>query len=211
MATRESPEGRAQTKATMVGIMPNQYPDVGKVLRLSRDEVDKLFDLLYEQADRSSKMHPDDAASVARIAQTEKEELVSLLGSKYAKWVEYRTEVPTRRHVKDLTAALDAAGFPLSDAQNNSLIKTLVAEERRNRQLREATQTQTSSDLSAQFYRFTPEASRDLHDAAAGYLTPQQMETYSQVLERASNKEAATRTMLLNAQKRVEALRQGQP
>lgn len=213
IATRPSPESNAQFKAFMIGAMPNQYPDVGKVLGLSRDEVDELFDLLYEQAKRSSEMDPmSDAASVARMTQTAKDELVSLLGSKYAKWEEYRAELPTRQHLKDLTAALDAAGTTLSDAQNNSLIQALVAEERRNSQFHEATQRQTPSDrpMLTQFYRFTPEANRNLLNAAAAYLTPQQMETYSQVLERASAQEAAARSMLIQAQKNAEAARQGQ-
>jgi hypothetical protein len=213
IATRRSPESMARVKTSMIGMMSNDFPDVGKVLGLSRDEVDQLFDLLYEQAKRSSEMDPmSDAASVARMTQTAKDELVSLLGSKYAKWEEYRTELPTRRHVKDLTVALDAAGTPLSDEQSNFLIPTLVAEERRNSQFHEATHRQTSSDrpMPAQFNRFTPEANRNLLNAAAAYLTPQQMETYSQVLERASIQETTVRNGLNEAQKYAEAVRQGQ-
>jgi hypothetical protein len=204
--THSSPERSAQTKAVMVAIMYNDYPDVGKVLGLARAEVDKLLDLLYEQAKRSSTMDRDgkDAALGARLRQTEKDELSSLLGSKYARWEEYRAEVPTRQHVKDLNAALSAAGTPLSDAQNTSLIKALVAEERRN--------SQTSSDrpIAAKFYRFTPEANQNLLSAAAAYLTPEQMEIYRQVLERASNQETLLRNTLIQSQRNAEA-RRGQP
>lgn len=204
LQTRRSPEAAARVKAVMVANMSNQYPDVGKVLGLSRDEVDQLLALLYDQADRDANVIPiDDVPSVARLAQKSKEELMSLLGSKYATWEEYKAEVPTRQHVRDMMAALDAAGTPLSDAKKNSLIQMLVAEERRN--------SQTSSDrpLPAKFYRFTPEANRNLLNAASAYLTPQQMETYGQVLERASNQETANRKLLMSAQKNAEAVRQG--
>lgn len=44
----------------------------------------------------------------------------ALLGSKYDKGQEYRKELPTRRIVKNLTAALDAAGTPLSEERADS-------------------------------------------------------------------------------------------
>lgn len=214
MATPRSPERNAQIKATMVGAMPNEYPDVGEVLGLSRDEVDKLFGLLYDQADRRSKMDPmgRDAALGVHLEQTEKDELASLLGSKHAQWEEYKIEVPTRRHVRDLGAALDAAGTSLSDAQKNSLIQALVVEEKRNSQSREARPSQASSErpMLGSFYRFTPEANQSRFSAALGILTPQQMETYSQMLERASVQEAAARSRLNEAQKYAETLRRGQ-
>lgn len=206
LRARPSPEANARIKAGMIANMSNQYPDLGKVLGLSRDEVDKLLDLLYEQADRDSNVVPiNDVPSVARLAQKSKEELVSLLGSKYAKWEEYKAEMPTRQHVRDLMAALNAAGAPLSEAQKNSLIQALVAEERRN------SQTSSERPLPAKLYRFTPEASRNLRDAASGYLTPQQMTTYSQVLERASTQETVLRNRMLPLVEKGQAARQGQP
>lgn len=56
-------------------------------------------------------------------------------------------------------ACIDAAGTPLSGAQSKSLIHALVAEE-----------------------------GHDLNPSSA-HLTPQQMKTYSQVLQRASSTE----------------------
>lgn len=195
LQTRFSPEAAARVKASMTAHMSGEYPDVGKVLGLSRDEVDQLLALLYDQAARDANVVPrDDVPSVARLAQKSKEELMSLLGSKYAKWEEYKAEVPTRQHVRDMAAALDAAGTPLSDAQKNSLIQTLADEERRNSQM------SSNQPLPPKFYRFTPEAKRNLLSAASVYLTPQQMETYSQVLERASNQETTVRNRLLSLQ-----------
>jgi hypothetical protein len=207
-AMQSSPEFRAQTKATMIRTISNQYPDVGKVLGLSRDEVDQLFDLLYQQAQPRTPDQTSDAVSVARMQQAAQDELVSLLGSKYAKWEEYKTEAPTRRHVNDLNAALDAAGTPLTEAQNNALIQALVAEERRNSQM------PGDRPIPGNYYRFTPEATRNLLNASSAYLTPQQMETYRQVLERASNQETRSRNVmngLISRDPRIlESLRGGQ-
>jgi len=172
-----SPEINAQYKAFQKRNIANRYPDVGVVLGLSSDEVDQLIDLLFKQADFSS----GDVATDRRLQQAAKDEMVSLLGSKYAKWEEYKTEARTREHVKDLSAALDAAGTPLTDAQRNALIPALVAAERRNSQMT------SDHPMPARNYRFSPEATRNLLNASSAYLTPQQMETYRQVLDRASN------------------------
>ena len=206
-ATRRSPELNARLKASMMRAISTQYPDVGKVLGLSSDEVDQLLDLLYKQADRitSDPLRDRDAESVARMQQAEKDELASLLGSKYAKWEEYKTEAPTREHVKDLSAALNAAGTPLTDAQNDSLIQALVAEDRRNSQMN------SDRPIPAKFYRFTPEATQNLLNASSAYLTPQQMETYRQVLERASNQETEFRRARIQLEETMEARRRGQP
>jgi uncharacterized membrane protein len=184
------PESKAQAKSRATsGDMPSQYPDVGQALGLSRDEVDQLFDLLYEQSQR--RVSSDDPVAAARMTQTAKDELVSLLGSKYPKWEEYNSELPMRRHVKDLTVVLDAAGTPLSDAQKKPLLQALAAAETRNRELYEAAHPTPSNGTSmAGFYRYTPEATANLLNAASAYLTPQQMEAYRQLLERASNREA---------------------
>jgi hypothetical protein len=198
------PEINAQIKALEKRRIADRYPDLGVVLGLSSDEVDQLIDLLYRQADFSS----GDLATDRRMQQAAKDEMVSMLGSKYAKWEEYKAETPTRLHVKDLSAALDAAGAPLTNAQHNALIKALAAEERRNREL------PGDHPVPGQSYRFAPEATRNLLNASSAYLTPQQMETYRQVLERASNQEASIRNVIDSALSRdpriQESLRGGQ-
>lgn len=202
-AFQNSPEGIAAIKAGRMRTISNRYPDVGEVLELSRDEIDQLIDLLYR-----AEFSTGDAVSVARMQQAAKDELVSLLGSKYARWEEYKTEAPTRLHVKDLSAALDATGAPLTEAQHNALIKALAAEERRNSEI------SSGSPIPGQYSRFTPEATRNLLNASSAYLTPQQMETYRQVLERASNQETRSRNVLNDMMSRdpriMEALRGGQ-
>jgi len=66
-----------------------------------------------------------------------------------------------------------------------------------------------------QYSRFTPEATRNLLNASSAYLTPQQMETYRQVLERASSQEATGRNVMNDVISRnpqiLERLRGSQP
>jgi hypothetical protein len=215
-ATIASPESVARSKVSFKAQLPTQYPDVGKVLGLSPEEVDRLYELLAEQnanRQRAMGMPAGDGgpSALARTMQEQQSELQSLLGSKYPKWQEYNTELPTRRQVKDLAAVLGSAGAPLGDAQSNSLIPVLAAVEKRNTQERMAMVQPGQASLGSTMTRYSPEANQKLLDAAAPHLTPQQLESYRQMLERQSSQESSMRNMLLDAQKRVEATRQGQP
>lgn len=200
--TDVSPENTARVKTVLVASMHNEYPDVGKVLDLSRDEVDRLFDLLYKQS----------FGSIEARGSSAEDELEELLGSKYEKWQEYKTELPTRRQVRDLAAVLDSAGSPLTDSQRNSLIPALVDAERRNSQARAvATETGSLDEVISRLSRFTPEANRYRLDTAAAHLTPQQLESYQQVLDRATIQETKLRNLTIQARKDAEAARRSQP
>lgn len=200
--TDVSAEKTARVKTVLVASMYNEYPDVGKVLDLSRDEVDRLFDLLYKQS----------FGSIEARGSSAEDELEELLGSKYEKWQEYKTELPTRRQVRDLAAVLDSAGSPLSDSQRNSLIPALVDAERRNSQARAvATETGSLDEVISRLSRFTPEANRYRLDTAAAHLTPQQLESYQQVLDRATIQETNLRNITIQARKDAEAARRSQP
>jgi len=207
IATRGSPESRAQVKAAMMSMMVHQYPDLGRVLGISRDQVDRLLDVFYEQRNRRSGIDTHDAAAMARVAQADREELRTLLGSKYAKWEEYSKDLLTRRQVRDLAVALNSAGTPLTDAQVDSLIPAVAAAERRNV---EDLPNMPAEDRPSSFLRYSPEGNRRILDAAAAYLTPQQQESYSQVLERALIQEVALRQGVYKAQREAEQSRQGQ-
>ena len=159
--------------------MPIEYPDVGKALGLSPDEVGRLYDLL--------------------TAKANEDELASLLGSKYEKWQKYTTELLPRRQVSDLAAVLIAAGAPLSDAQRDSLLPAVVAAERSNSQERAAKFGEGSRSFVIS--RFSPEANQKILDAAAAHLTPQQLESYRQLLERGSSMQNRLQGAMLGAQK----------
>jgi hypothetical protein len=195
----QSPEGIADAKIFQRGKMPTEYPDVGKVVGLSPDEVTRLYDLLTEQAVRQLTLDTSVPGSLDAHAQSERNELASLLGSKYEKWQKYTTELPTRRQMRDLAAVLSAAGTPLSDAQLDLLIPAAVAADETNTQERAAKFGRRSKSFALS--RYSPEANQKMLSAVAGYLTPQQLESYRQMLERASGMESRFRDSLLGAQK----------
>ena len=209
-----SPENRARTSKLMRAMLPTQYPDVGKVLGLSPEQVEQLFDLLARQQDEQSNLfrdRPEDPAAMQATAQkalaqrqASEAELASMLGSKYPQWQQYQQELPTRRQVSDLGTALNAGGMPLSDAQSKPLIAALVVEQKRISQEAAAT-AQRGTGISAAMSRYTPENNQRMLDAASAYLTPQQLQAYQQMLERQGNMERSLRGTLEQAQAAQQA------
>lgn len=207
-ANMGSPESIARTRALQRAQMPAQYPDVGKALGLSPQEVEKLFDLLADQSAERSRIvagnRPDTGPqALGNQMSQEQTQLADLLGDKFSQWKEYNTQLPTRRQVKDLGAVLTAAGAPLTEAQAGSLIPAVTAAEKEN--TRQRMPQSGPASLLASMNRFSPEANQRILDAAAPHLTPQQLDAYRQMLERQAAQERAMRDSLLEAQKRVEA------
>jgi len=140
-ATMASPENLERMKIFFRAQLPGQYPDIGKALGLSPQEVDRLFDLLTKQnTDRERVFNAPQGSdenspqALARERNGEQDELASLLGGKYQQWKQYNGELPSRRQLQDLGAVLGTGGTPLSDAQVASLIPALTAVEKQNTQ-----------------------------------------------------------------------------
>jgi hypothetical protein len=212
-ATMASPENQERARALFRSQLPVQYPDVGKALGLSPEEVERLFDMLAKQnAERSRAISgngPDTGAqALARQMAGEQAELASVLGDKFDRWKEYNTQLPTRRQLKDLGAVLNASGAPLTDAQANSLIPALASVEKETTQQR-MSQAPQQGGL-AVLNRYTPEANQRLVDAAAPHLTPQQLEAYRQMLDREAARQRALLGPLMDAQKAMEAQRKSE-
>lgn len=172
-----SPENLERARVLDRARAPSQYPGVGQALGLSPEEEDRLYDLLARQQATALQHVADYASSgesrsqyAARIARENEAEVASLLGSKYAQWKEYKDELPSRRQVIDLEAVLRASSTPLSDAQARALIPVLALARK--------------SSLQRGGPQYSPENRQALVDAASGYLTPEQLDAYSQMLDR---------------------------
>jgi hypothetical protein len=202
-----SPEAQARTRATRRALMVQQYPDIGKELNLSEQEVSKFFDLLAQQetnlaADVLGGGPTDPASLQARMAKRQADqlaneaELKTTLGSKYPQWQEYKETLPTRRQVTDLRAVLSASGSSLSDAQARPLITALAAEQKRIEQ--EARESAMSGNRPAlpMLQQYSPENTKRVVDAAAPYLNPQQLESFRQMREREANSRRAMQSQL---------------
>jgi hypothetical protein len=176
-ARLDSPENMERVRLLDRARVPQKYPDVGRVLGLSPVEENRLYDLLAQQDTNTSRdLGAYSAGSgetrsqfAGRVVRQNEAEIESMLGSKYSQWKEYKDELPSRIQVKDLGVVLNAGGMPLSDTQAKSLVTALTSARKMPSQL---------SGPYSQNDRQT------LIDAAASYLTHDQLEAYRQMLER---------------------------
>jgi hypothetical protein len=157
-----------------------------------RDPVDR--DNPASVAERSAALEEQQKANDA--------ELQAMLGSKYSQWKDYNDSRTAWAERRDLRAVLDAGGIPMTDAQSKSLIGALAAEQRDiTQQIRAAaSQGLPTADVRA---RYSPERRQQLLAAAAPHLTPQQLEGYRGLLERAAQKELPMLSTLREAESRA--------
>lgn len=199
-----TPEGREMLFMQARMSIPEMYPGVGRELGLAPAELEKFFDVLArQQSDRAaetmaiSDSQPQDAAArqelqrkLAQLQQTSEAEVKSTLGGKYPQWQEYQKTLPTRRQVGELQVSLGSGANALSDSQARPLITALAAEQTRIQEDRRIVQqpvaTNAQARREAQQQRRSEEIKR-LLNAAASYLTPQQLEGYRRMLERDEN------------------------
>lgn len=202
-----TPEGREFARSMLRMGMDRQYPDVGKELGLSPEQVDRVFDLL---AERAMDVAPDlldarsgpDAANREEMGrllhekeQAHEAELSALLGERYPQWKEYERSAGqrqqdewARREREQLRAAMSPPGNALNDAQFQSLHAALEAERRRiNQESRGYSVQQEAQHM--------PEAHRRLIEVASGYLNAQQLEGYRRHLQQEADMASMMATM----------------
>jgi hypothetical protein len=201
---RSSPEGIARRLETGRMLVRSTNPDVIEAVGLSTEEADRLFDLLAAQQDKSAELFSDLrnaqdpeaarsqlAARLEEIRQSNEAELKELLGGKYTQWKDYEQNRAAWRQRRDLNAVLKAAGSPLTPEQDRALIGALTAEYQNIRNTRQAS--------AAPFQQYAPEVQQRLVQAASAHLSPQQLESYRQMLERAAKQEEAAMGPLIRA------------
>lgn len=193
-----SPETAARSQAFLRSMFVTANPDLREVLGLSADEAEKLLDLVAANTANLSDLSgsPRDASTspqeraraMTERSQANEAALQAMLGSKYAQWKEYEEARPAYQQRRDLRAVLNAAGTPLTDAQDKALIAALSAEQRNfNQQTRDALSLGQPHSPMAQY---TPERRQQLLAAAAPHLSPQQLESYREMLDRAAQQQA---------------------
>jgi hypothetical protein len=206
-----SPEGMARRRLTARVLLEGSNPDIGEALGLAPEEADKLLDLLVTHQERTSELFlstvegnsatapQERSAAILAQQRTNEAELQDMLGSKYSEWKDYEDARSAWQQRRDLRAVLDAGGIPMTDAQSKSLIAAIAAEQRAvTRQSRDAAIQAASqgTPFSEVISRYTPERRQRLLDAAAPHLSPQQLEGYRGMLERAAAQERSMRSSL---------------
>ncbi|HWL62642.1 MAG TPA: hypothetical protein VNQ32_07585 [Steroidobacteraceae bacterium] len=193
-AQMSSPEAKARRKETGYLLMRSSNPGVEEALGLSAAELEKLLNLLAAQQERSSEVFDrareqgNQASSQAVVSagldehrRASEAELQELLGAKYPQWQDYERTRAAWSQGRDLRAVLDAAGTPFTPTQERAVISALAAEQRSFNQSREGATQPVSAN--------SPERRQRRLDAAAPHLSPQQLESYREMLDRAAAQE----------------------
>lgn len=193
------PEAIARRREARRDGVRQSNPGFDEALGLEGNEVERLLDLLVAQNERSSAIiegvrqsAASDSTSCPLSGLLEEHrrnsdvELQALLGDKYPLWQDYQQTRPMWHQRRDLNAVLEAAGVPLTESQNRSLIAALQVTWR---------QMAPERNPSGASVRHTPRIHQQLLDAAAPHLSLSQLDGYRQMLERAAEREEAMRAL----------------
>jgi hypothetical protein len=181
-----SPEVQEMARSTIRMRLPQQYPDIGKELHLSPEEVEKLFDLLAKQqsGQLTTALSASDPQAAQQKRQENEAELTAMLGGRYSQWQTYQETLPTRRQVNQLQTMLGASGNTLSDTQTNPLITALASEQKR---IDQEMQARYPGNVLQQRLQGATESSQRLLNVAATQLNPQQLDGYKKMLDQQQN------------------------
>jgi hypothetical protein len=201
----QDPEYRKAMLAQQKFAMRRLYPDLQSALRLQPQEAEQLMDLLAEQQlnqmansppfrGRGGQMDPTEMQQYQQQLQQQQRErdaqIASVLGdSKLQEWQNYQQTLGARSQIRELRTELAEAGIPLREGQIEPLVASLAAEQQwraqesmkyRGGQLL-ASGNATSVNRVAmmeQNLETTAEYNRRLHDAAAPYLSSDQLRRF---------------------------------
>jgi hypothetical protein len=107
---------------------------------------------------------------------------------------EYQKTVPARRQVEEFQTALAAASLPLSEAQKQTLLTSMVTELRNPVQPPRANPSDARGQLEVARLRLeaTEERNRRVLDGAQGYLSARQLDIVREAIERPVSMSRAT-------------------
>ncbi|HEY5807209.1 MAG TPA: hypothetical protein VIT67_04540, partial [Povalibacter sp.] len=143
-ALLKDPEYREAMRMQHRMSLSQAYPDLARELGLPQEQVNRLLDLLTDQQLRSMEesrsveaMAQSDPAAIAELQREGEErqraqqaEIAQVLGPDgLERWQEYQNSMGSRYRVRQLSGALDAAGIPLRDDQQQALQRTLAEHE----------------------------------------------------------------------------------
>lgn len=225
----QDPEYRKAMLAQQKYAMHRMYPDLRSALGLQPQEADLLMDLLAEQQLNlmsnqppfRGRGQPPDAAEMERyqqqLQQQQRErdaQIASLLGdSKLQEWQSYQKTLGARMQIRELRTEWAEAGMPLREGQIEPLVNALAEEQ--NSRVQGSIKYRSQVDalgptpanrvnmMEADLER-TADYNRRLHDAAAPYLTHDQLRRLDQHLNQQLEMQRAN-VKLMRAQQEAVA------
>jgi len=165
----------AQLRTNIEGFYPGLAQEVG----LSKQEADRLFDLLAE----SQLARMASGSSLAASDRMLEDSIQALLGGRYTQWQVYQQTLSVRPQVAAMVTQLAQAEKSLSALQIKALTTALIAE--RQRQLQEGMSNQPApSQMMEESLKRKEENNRRMLEVAANYLNATQLEMLREQMER---------------------------
>jgi hypothetical protein len=182
--------------------MKRMYGDMEIMLDMSKEEADRVLDVLAEQQVRSMEQQrpfmvppdgspPDEAAirehhrALQEIQRKNDAELAAAMGSKYRDWQEYQQTMGARQQVMRLRETLAGSDEPIRQDQVKPLVQAMAREQQLSQHQAPAIRrsipgTQVSTDdtlrMQEEWLERTTQTHQRVRDSVSSLLTPSQME-----------------------------------
>ncbi len=189
-ANRMTPErSDAMKKMMRVQMRANNkrlYADVGNQLGLSKDQANKLVDLLTDQSvedfgqRREARDSNEAHTAWEELQRQQKAELTDLLGAdKVASLEEYQKTLPARQEVEMLSRQLEGYDAPLTDDQRKRLV-TVISEERERVPMPQFTEGADAEEYRAARVAWEQDYNQRVNSAASSVLNTQQASAFTE-------------------------------
>jgi hypothetical protein len=187
----DSPAGRHARLVQEEVRLRRMYADMPKALGLDPAQADKLFNLLADRqmaAEDAERAYSGDRAGRQALEAQQAEDLSTAIqdmfgAGKADEFQQYQQSVPARRQVDRVGESMAAANAPLSDAQRESLITAMVAEQQAVPRPQRPADGGSNADYQAQFLDWQADYSARVQARVEPLLTPQQQATYREQVE----------------------------
>ena len=194
----ERPGGADNTPATQSSRRLQQeirlrrvYADMPAALGLDAAQADKLFDLLADNqmaASTDARRYAGDPAGAQSLDAAAREQrdaaIEALLGpDKAAEFQSFEKTIPARMQVGRIGESMAASNVPLSEAQRNSLITAVAAEQEAAPPPQRPTEGNGDADYETRFLDWQADYSRRVQARIEPLLTSEQAARYREAVE----------------------------
>jgi len=232
----KDPEYRELMRAQQKLGMMRMYSDLEPMLGLTKEESERLLDVLAEQSIRGMEQPPPfgpmdgTQPTEAEIRERQRafeeqhrrneQEIAAVLGSRYSDWQEYQKNGWSRSQVTQLRQTLSSTDEPLRQDQIKPLVNAIAREQqqmmaapmRMGPGIRTASgamqmDPQTQARMAEEWLERTAQSHERIRNAVSGLLTPAQFEQ----LQRQQEQELKMQELSVKQQRaRADAIARGE-
>jgi hypothetical protein len=195
----QDPEYRELMRSQQKMGMKHMYGDMESMLGLSREEAQRVLDVLAEQQLRSMEqrplMPPMDGSAPDQAAMREQQryfaemkrkndaELAAALGPKYSEWQEYQQNTWSRSQVTRLRESLAGSDEPLRQDQLKPLVQAMAREQQQIQMNSMRSQypagvagPEAQMHMQEEWLERTAQSHERIRNAVSSLLTPSQLQ-----------------------------------